>query len=144
MNAETQAFYLSDFKMGYDEGFKQGKTGENAGLMNSSRPGYNEGFKQGYDAGAQARLQAPEVKNETVVQSAAYRQSRPQVVYRDSPVYEKRRGTSKMRTALRIAAPAAVGAGIGALAGGKKGAGVGALIGGGGGALYHLYKERKQ
>jgi hypothetical protein len=42
---------------------------------------------------------------------------------------------------LRIAGPAAVGAGIGAIAHGGKGAGIGALIGGGGGALYQLIKH---
>jgi hypothetical protein len=42
---------------------------------------------------------------------------------------------------LRIAAPAALGAGIGAIAGGGKGAGAGALIGGGAGAIYHLVKH---
>jgi preprotein translocase subunit SecG len=45
---------------------------------------------------------------------------------------------------LRIAAPAAVGAGIGALLGGKKGAGIGALFGGGGGAIYHLTRNRNR
>jgi len=44
---------------------------------------------------------------------------------------------------LTIAGPAAVGAGIGAIAKGGKGAGIGALIGGGGGALYHLFKHRR-
>ncbi len=43
---------------------------------------------------------------------------------------------------LTVAAPAAVGAGIGAIAGGGKGAGVGALIGGGGGALFYLLNHR--
>ena len=43
---------------------------------------------------------------------------------------------------LTVVGPAAVGAGIGAIAGGGKGAGVGALIGGGGGALYYLLKNR--
>jgi hypothetical protein len=43
---------------------------------------------------------------------------------------------------LTIAAPAALGAGIGAIAGGGRGAGAGALIGGGGGALYYLLKHR--
>jgi hypothetical protein len=42
---------------------------------------------------------------------------------------------------LRIAAPAAIGAGIGGIAKGGKGAGIGALLGGGGGALYHLIKH---
>lgn len=54
------------------------------------------------------------------------------------------RKNSKTKAALRIAAPAAVGAGIGILAGGKKGAAVGALLGGGGGAIYHLYKSRRR
>ena len=43
---------------------------------------------------------------------------------------------------LTVAAPAAVGAGIGAIAAGGKGAGVGALIGGGGGALFYLLNHR--
>jgi hypothetical protein len=42
---------------------------------------------------------------------------------------------------LTVAAPAAVGAGIGAIAGGGKGAGIGAAIGGGGGALFYLLKH---
>ena len=45
---------------------------------------------------------------------------------------------------LTVAAPAAVGAGIGAIAGGGKGAGVGALIGGGGGALFYLLRHRSR
>jgi hypothetical protein len=65
---------------------------------------------------------------------------------RYQPAYYQRRSRSgsKMRTALRIAAPAALGAGIGVLAGGKKGAAAGALLGGGGGALYHLFKSRQR
>jgi hypothetical protein len=45
---------------------------------------------------------------------------------------------------LTIAGPAAIGAGIGAIARGGKGAGIGALLGGGGGVLYHLYKNRSR
>jgi hypothetical protein len=56
---------------------------------------------------------------------------------------EPRRGHSTRDMILRIAAPAAIGAGIGAIAGGGKGAGAGALIGGGGGALYHLLRHRR-
>jgi hypothetical protein len=66
---------------------------------------------------------------------AAYRNSRP-------AYYGQRRRNSKLRTALQIAAPAAIGAGVGAMIGGKKGAGVGALLGGGGGAVYALIKNR--
>jgi hypothetical protein len=48
------------------------------------------------------------------------------------------RGHSTRNLILTVAAPAAVGAGIGAIAGGGKGAGIGAAIGGGGGALFYL------
>lgn len=53
-----------------------------------------------------------------------------------------RGGHSTRNLVLTVAGPAAVGAGIGAITGGKKGAGVGALIGGGGGALFYLLKNR--
>ena len=140
-NAEAQQFYLTDFKTGYDEGFQQGKTGQSSGVLDSSRVGFNEGFKEGYSAGTESRLQPQAAKTRTVVQPTSF--SRSSVVYRERPVYrQSSRGGSKLRTALTIAAPAAVGAGIGAIAGGKKGAGAGALIGGGGGALYHLFKNR--
>ena len=43
---------------------------------------------------------------------------------------------------LSVLAPAAVGAGIGALAGGGKGAGIGALAGGGAGAAYYVITHR--
>ncbi|HMG32816.1 MAG TPA: hypothetical protein VKM94_02670 [Blastocatellia bacterium] len=56
-------------------------------------------------------------------------------------VHERPRGHSTRNMILRIAAPAAIGAGIGAIAGGGKGAGAGALIGGGAGAIYHLIKH---
>lgn len=78
------------------------------------------------------------------VGQVSYAHSRSNVAYRSASYRRRSRSGSKMRTALRIAAPAAVGAGIGALAGGKKGAAVGALLGGGGGAIYHLYKSRRR
>ena len=46
------------------------------------------------------------------------------------------------RAILTVGAPAAIGAGVGALLSGKKGAAVGALLGGGGGAAYYLIKKR--
>src|SRR5215510_2078555 len=45
------------------------------------------------------------------------------------------------RAVLTVAAPAAVGAGVGAILGGGKGAGIGALLGGGGGAFYYLLRH---
>ena len=56
---------------------------------------------------------------------------------------EGHRGHSTRNMILRIAAPAAIGAGIGAIAGGGKGAGAGALIGGGAGALYQVIKHSR-
>lgn len=51
------------------------------------------------------------------------------------------RDHSTRNLALTVVAPAAVGAGIGAIAGGGKGAGIGALVGGGGGALFYLLRH---
>jgi hypothetical protein len=59
--------------------------------------------------------------------------------YRGGQYY---RGHSTRNLVLSVVAPAAVGAGIGAIAGGGKGAGIGAAIGGGGGALFYLLKHR--
>jgi hypothetical protein len=52
-----------------------------------------------------------------------------------------RNNHSTRNLVLSVVAPAAVGAGIGAIAGGGKGAGIGAAIGGGGGALFYLLKH---
>ena len=58
--------------------------------------------------------------------------------------YYGRRRHSTRNLILSIAAPGAVGAGVGALLGGKKGAGVGALLGAGGGAAYYLIRNRNR
>ena len=61
-----------------------------------------------------------------------------------SRYYNVRRGHSTRNMLLTIGAPAALGAGLGALFGGGKGAGVGALLGGGGGAAYYLIRHRRR
>jgi hypothetical protein len=58
--------------------------------------------------------------------------------------YYARRGHSTRNLILSIAAPGAIGAGVGALFGGKRGAGIGALLGAGGGAAYHLIRNRNR
>ena len=58
--------------------------------------------------------------------------------------YTARRGHSTRNMLLTIGAPAAIGAGLGALLGGKRGALGGALLGGGGGAAYYLIKHRRR
>lgn len=139
---ENQAFYLSDFKTGYSDGYSAGLTGQSSGVTNTTRAGYNEGFKEGYADGFQARANQQTLNESAVARPVgANRVVQQEVVYRPSGYRAKRR-SSKLKTALTIAAPAAIGAGIGVAAGGKKGAAVGALIGGGGGAMYHLIKNR--
>jgi hypothetical protein len=135
--AENQAFYLSDFKTGYTDGYNAGASGQSSSVINTTRAGYNDGFKDGYADGFQARAKQGTGRTAT-------RAARQEVVYRSSGGTVRRRGDSKLKTVLTIAAPAAIGAGIGAAAGGGRGAAAGALIGGGGGALYHIIKNRKR
>ena len=137
--SENQAFYLSDFKTGYTDGYNAGASGQASSVASSTRAGYNDGFKNGYADGYQARA-----KQATARPSTVTRVSRQEVVYRPSGSRVRRSGDSKLKTVLTIAAPAAIGAGIGAAAGGGRGAAAGALIGGGGGALYHVIKNRNR
>jgi len=135
--SESQAFYLSDFKTGYTDGYNAGKSGQSSSVTNTTRAGYNDGFKNGYADGFQARAK------QGVTRPGA-RAAQQEVVYRSSGSTARRRGDSKLKTVLTIAAPAAIGAGIGAAAGGGRGAAAGALIGGGGGALYQVLKNRNR
>jgi hypothetical protein len=60
------------------------------------------------------------------------------------PRQERKSGMSKTtKTAIVIGGGAAMGATIGAIAGGKKGAAIGAIAGGGGGALYSWIKHKQ-
>lgn len=54
------------------------------------------------------------------------------------------RGHSTRNLILSVAAPGAIGAGLGGLFGGGKGAGIGALLGAGGGAAYYLIKHHNR
>jgi hypothetical protein len=139
---ENQAFYLSDFKTGYSEGYNAGVALQSSNVAATDREGFNDGFKQGYADGYQVRMneQPTQVSRNLRPATSGTRFAQQQVVYQPAP----RKKNSTLKTVLTIAAPAAVGAGVGGAVGGKKGAGVGALIGGGGGALYHLIKNRDQ
>lgn len=131
-------FYLQDFKAGYADGFNSARTGETPTPVASNVIGYDEGFKQGYADSYQAGLKANSVA------PAASRVATQQSNFGSTAPVARRKSGSKLKTALTIAAPAAIGAGIGAAAGGGKGAAIGALIGGGGGAAYHLIKNRNR
>ena len=60
-----------------------------------------------------------------------------------APVYQPKKKRSWEREALIIGGSAGAGAGIGAIAGGKKGAGIGALSGGVAGLVYDLATRNK-
>ncbi|MCI0391211.1 MAG: hypothetical protein MOB07_20925 [Acidobacteria bacterium] len=142
--SESKAFYLTDFKTGYSDGYNAGLNGQSSSVTNTTRAGYNDGFKDGYADGYQALAKQQTTNASSAPVVTTNRVARQSVVYRSSGEPVRRRGGSKLKTALTIAAPAAIGAGIGAAAGGGRGAAAGALIGGGGGALYHLIKNRNR
>jgi hypothetical protein len=82
----------------------------------------------------------PVVRTQTV-------QARParQVVYRERAVASRQVDAPKRswkKTALVIGGSTAAGAGVGAIAGGKKGALIGAAIGGGGATIYEAIKRK--
>lgn len=112
----------------------------------SNSSGYEAGYKAGYRDGHQD-CTSTVTSTRTAVARARYSRSyaRPRVRVAGTRYYaEPRRGHSTRDLILTIAAPAAIGAGIGGIARGGKGAGIGALIGGGGGALYHLIRNRRR
>ena len=105
-----------------------------SGLGQSS---YEDGYRAGYRDGQQ---DCSTVRRTASAGRSYYRAPRARVA--GARYIAPRRGHSTRNMILTIAAPAAIGAGIGAIAKGGKGAGISALIGGGGGALYHLMKHR--
>lgn len=103
---------------------------------------YEDGYRAGYRDGHQDCSTTQTTSSVRRTSYARRYASRARVAgarYYAAP----RRGHSTRNMILTIAAPAAIGAGIGAIAKGGKGAGIGALLGGGGGALYHLIKHRR-
>ncbi len=139
---DDQQFYLSDFKTGYTDGYNAGLSSESTSVVTTQRTGYNDGYKEGYTDGYQNRVNQPQTVVTSVARPTRVIQRDREVVYRSAPAQRRKRST--LNTVLTIAAPAAVGAGVGGAIGGGKGAGVGALLGGGGGALYTLIKNRDQ
>lgn len=109
----------------------------------SGQSSYEDGYRAGYRDGHQdCSVSQRTGTQRTGVRRSYYRARRTRVA--GARYYaEGRRGHSTRNMILTIAGPAAVGAGIGAIAKGGKGAGIGALLGGGGGALYYLLKHRR-
>ena len=112
----------------------------NASGATASPTTYEDGYRAGYRDGHQ---DCSTTQNTSSVRRTGYsRRYAPRTRVAGARYYsETRRGHSTRNMILRIAGPAAVGAGIGAIARGGKGAGIGALIGGGGGALYQLIRH---
>lgn len=114
----------------------------NASGATASPTSYEDGYRAGYRDGHQ---DCSSTQNTSTVRRTNYaRRYAPRARVAGARYYAApRRGHSTRNMILMIAGPAAVGAGIGAIARGGKGAGIGALLGGGGGALYHLFKHRR-
>ena len=110
---------------------------------NQNAAGYDDGYRAGYrDGHSDCSTRASVTRSGSYVRRTSYaRHYAPRTRVAGVRYVAQRRGHSTRNMILRIAAPAAIGAGIGGIAGGGKGAGIGALIGGGGGALYHLIKH---
>jgi hypothetical protein len=104
----------------------------------SSYAGFEEGYRSGYRDGQQDCSTARPTRTRSATRSTAPR-TRVAGYYAERP---KDHSTRDM--ILTIAAPAALGAGVGAAIGGGRGAGAGAAIGGGGGALYYLIKNKRR
>ncbi|MEW6210586.1 MAG: hypothetical protein AB1631_19635 [Acidobacteriota bacterium] len=111
---------------------------QQAERLSSFEEAYRAGYRDGRSDCVASHSSAP------VRSSSTRRVVRRSGVAGDRYVAERRSGSSTKDLILTIAAPAAIGAGIGAIAGGKKGAGIGALLGGGGGAAYYLIKNRRR
>lgn len=114
----------------------------NASGATASPTTYEDGYRAGYRDGHQ---DCSTSQNTSSVRRTAYaRRYAPRTRVSGARYYSAPRRSHSLRNMiLTIAAPAAIGAGIGGIARGGKGAGIGALIGGGGGALYHLMKHRR-
>ena len=110
----------------------------------AGRTSYEDGYRAGYRDGHQdcSTTQTASSVRRSSYGTSYVRRSAPRARVAGATYYAPaRRGHSTRNMILRIAAPAAIGAGIGGIARGGKGAGIGALLGGGGGALYHLIKH---
>lgn len=120
----------------------QSSSTESSGAPTAGTAGstFEDGYRSGYrDAQQDCSVTQPVARTRYAPRARSSQRVRVAGVRYEAP----RKDHSTRNMILRIAAPAAIGAGIGAIAGGKRGAGAGALIGGGGGALYHLIKHRR-
>jgi hypothetical protein len=123
-------------------------------IPNSAKPAYDDGYRTGYQDGQRDCQQTHAAVAAPARPATRYYATRSTRHYYASRSYArsgvagvayvapKKRDHSTRNMILTVAAPAALAAGIGGIAGGGKGAGIGALIGGGGGALYYLLKHK--
>ena len=127
-----------------------------AGQPNSATEGYDDGYRVGYKDGQRDCEQSHAAAASSARPATRYYATRTRTTrhyyatrsYARSGVAgvayvaPRKHNHSVRNMILTVAAPAALAAGIGGIAGGGKGAGIGALLGGGGGALYYLLKHK--
>jgi len=126
-----------------------------AGQPYSGAQGYDDGYRIGYKDGQrdceQSHAAAATSARPATRSYYATRTTRHYYASRSyarsgvagvAYVAPRKHNHSVRNMILTVAAPAALAAGIGGIAGGGKGAGIGALLGGGGGALYYLLKHK--
>lgn len=161
VTGETNSYaYISDFKMGYSDGFNEGVSGyayPDQALLADSTRAYTDGFNQGYNDGQsqQAALANRLCSQASVTDSgggvrpqsfspsgAASSGSAPASQVLGAREEKVDNGLStNWRRALIIGGGAAAGAGLGGAVGGKKGALIGAAVGGGTGTALALTKK---
>ena len=148
LHQDTGAYTISDTA-------RATRDGAAADSADSTKTSYDEGYRTGYQDGERDCQQSHATARASARPATHYYSGRSNRRYYSSRSYARsgvagvayaapHRGHSTRNMILTVAAPAALAAGIGGIAGGGKGAGIGALIGGGGGALYYLLKHRNQ
>lgn len=141
VDAQAVAQSTANYQPRGDESVSSASQVNDSNVARSSDDCYAAGYRDGWRDAAGSRTSAVATSRVRYSRSSY---SAPRRRVAGATYYaERRQGHSTRNAILTIAAPAALGAGIGAIAGGKRGAGAGALIGGGGGALYYLLKHRR-
>ncbi len=112
-------------------------------LLGTMANGIYSGTIRAFNPANDNAVYAPAVHRTHLVQPRTVYVSDTSYAASSTPVYQAHRKRSWEKEVLIVGGSAGAGAGIGALAGGKKGAGIGALSGGIAGLVYDLATRNK-